>query len=216
MGRVLRRHLPVVVFAVLALVISIVGVAFGGSNRTTPKTVKRIAAQQVNKLAPGLSVAHAGTADSASHAGNADEAVNATRVNGADVCARSTDVSANSEDHPLCQSGPLIVSARCNNMSSATQVLVQITSSQSNSWVFGTATDGATVQSVDSPFLPSPVTAVDVSDGDAAPSTAKGGSATLSVGAPDGSSISGTFSVRAEHTGTAQGSCFATVGATAG
>src|ERR1700750_2053994 len=108
MGRVLRRHLPVVVFGVMALVISIVGVAFGGSNATTPKTVKRIAAQQVKKLAPGLSVAHADSAGAASHAGNADEAVNATRVNGADVCARSTDVSANSEDHPLCQSGPLI------------------------------------------------------------------------------------------------------------
>jgi hypothetical protein len=37
----------------------------------------------------------------------------------------------------------------------------------------------------------------------------------LSVGAPDGSSISGTFSARADHTAVNQGTCFATVGATA-
>ena len=217
MDRILHwRHLPALVFVVLVLVVALAGVALGGPGGGNTKTIKRIATQQVKRLAPGLSVAHAGSADSATSAGNAADATNATRVNGANVCARTMNVPANSEDHPLCQSGPLIVSARCNNMSSTTQALIQVTSTKSDSWAFGAASDGTTVVGVDAPTLPSPVTVVDVSDGSTAPSTGEGGSATLSVGDPDGSNISGTFSVRADHTGASQGNCFATVGATAG
>jgi hypothetical protein len=148
-GRLLRRHLPVVVFAVLALVIAAVGVAFGGSNATTPKTVKRIVTRKINGLAPGLSVAHAGSADSAVQAANATEAANAARVNGANVCAGTMNVSANDEDHPLCENGPLIVSARCNNTSSTTEGFINVSSTRADAWAFGTATDGATVTSVD-------------------------------------------------------------------
>jgi hypothetical protein len=216
MGRVLRRHLPVVVFAVLALVIAAVGVAFGGSNATTPKTVKRIVTQKINSLAPGLSVAHAGSADSAVHAGNATDATNATRVNGANVCAKTINVSTNDEDHPLCENGPLIVSARCNNASSTTEGFINVSSTRADAWAFGTATDGSTVTSVDANALPTHVTVVDITDADTAPASAKGGSATLSVGAPDGSHVSGIFSIRVDHTGAGQGSCFATIGSTSG
>jgi hypothetical protein len=213
MRRLVRRHLPVVVFGILVLVVAAAGVAFGGSN-SSPKKVKRIATQQINKLAPGLSVAHAGTADSAVHAGNAADAANAGQVDGADVCSTTFNVHADAEDHPLCAAGPLIVSARCNNQSSTTQALIRVSSTQPDSWVFGTATDGSTVVAVGAPFLPSAETVVDVSDNSTVPTTAEGGAATLSVGAPDGSTISGTFSVRADHTAANQGTCFATVGAT--
>jgi ABC-type Na+ efflux pump permease subunit len=215
MKRLIRRHLPVVVFGVLVLVIAVAGVAFGGSNGTSQKKVKRIATQQINKLAPGLSVAHAGTADTAVHAGNASDAANAAKVDGADVCSTTFNVHADAEDHPLCAAGPLIVSARCNNQSSTTQALIRVSSTQTDSWAFGTATDGGTVVAVGAPFLLTPETVVDVSDNSTAPTTAEGGATTLSVGTADGATISGTFSVRADHTAANQGTCFATVGATA-
>jgi hypothetical protein len=212
----LGRHLPVAVFAVLVLVIALAGVAFGGSNATTPKQVKRIATQQIGKLAPGLSVGHAGTADSAAQAGNAADAANAAKVDGANVCSRTIGVPSDSEDHPLCASGPLIVSARCITGSSNTEALINVTSAQSDSWAFGTATDGSTVVGVGEPFLFSTETVVDAIDNSTAPTTAKGGATTLSIGAPDGSNITGTFAIRADHTAASEGACFATVGATAG
>ncbi|HSD23713.1 MAG TPA: hypothetical protein VLB79_05230 [Solirubrobacterales bacterium] len=212
----LSRHLPLLVFAVLALVVALAGAAFGGSNATTPKTVKRIATQQINRLAPGLSVGHATTADNATSAGNAANAANAGQVDGADVCSRSVNVPPDSENHPLCAAGPLIVSALCVNGTSTTEAFIDVSSTQSNSWVFGTSTDGSTVSGVGEPFLLSSDTIVDVTDNSTVPSTGKGGGASLSVGAADGSSISGTFSVRADHTATDQGTCFATVGATTG
>ena len=212
----LGRHLPVAVFAVLVLVIALAGVAFGGSNATTPKQVKRIATQQIGKLAPGLSVGHAGTADSATSAGNAANAANAGKVDGADVCSGTVNVPADSENHPLCAAGPLIVSALCINGSSTTEVFLDVSSAQSNSWVFGTATDGSTVSAIGEPFLVSSETVLDATDSSTAPTTAEGGGVSLSVGAPDGSSISGTFSARADHTAPSQGTCHATVGATTG
>lgn len=91
-----------------------------------------------------------------------------------------------------------------------------MSSAQSNSWVFGTSTDGSTVSGIGEPFLVSSETVLDATDNSTAPTTAEGGGVSLSVGAPDGSSISGTFSSRADHTGPSQGACFATVGATTG
>jgi hypothetical protein len=216
MERILRwRHLPALVFVVLVLVVALAGVALGGSGGGNTKTIKKIATQQINRLAPGLSVAHSGSADSATSAGNAANAANAGKVDGADVCSGTVNVPADSENHPLCAAGPLIVSALCVNGSSTTEVFLDVSSAQSNSWVFGTSTDGSTVSGIGEPFLVSAETVLDATDSSTAPTTAEGGATTLSVGAADGSTISGTFSARADHTAVNQGTCFATVGATA-
>jgi hypothetical protein len=212
MERILRwRHLPALVFVVLVLVVTLAGVALGGSGQGNKKTIKRITAQQVNRLAPGLSVAHAGSAD---NAGNAADAANAEMVGGAHVCSGTVNVPADAENHPLCATGPLIVSAHCSHGTSTTEARIEVSSSQPNSWVFGTASDGSTASAIGRAFLVSPETVVDATDSSTAGTTGAGGGASLSVGAADGSSISGTFSVRADHTGATQGTCFATSGAT--
>ena len=60
----------------MALVFAMVGSAVAGtdglSNKITKSKVKKIAKKQINKAAPGLSVAHADTADTATTATNAD------------------------------------------------------------------------------------------------------------------------------------------------
>ena len=108
MERIVRwRHLPALVFVVLVLVVALAGVALGGSGGGNTKTIKKIAAQQINRLAPGLSVAHATSADNATSAGNAANAADAQKVGGAEVCSRNLNVPADAEVHPLCVAGPL-------------------------------------------------------------------------------------------------------------
>jgi hypothetical protein len=217
MERIVRwRHLPALVFVVLVLVVALAGVALGGSGGGNTKTIKKIAAQQVNRLAPGLSVAHAASADNATSAGNAANAADAQKIGGAEVCSRNVIVPADAEVHPLCVAGPLTVSAQCLNGSSTTEALIEVSSTQTNSWVFGTSTEGSTVSGVGEPFLHSAETVVAATDNDTAPTTAEGGGASLSVGAPDGSRIGGTFSARADHTAVNQGTCFATAAGTTG
>jgi uncharacterized cupredoxin-like copper-binding protein len=71
------RPSPAILIAILALVAALAGTAVAGPTATTSvskKKVKKIAKKQaikqINKLAPGLSVAHA---DSATNANNADK-----------------------------------------------------------------------------------------------------------------------------------------------
>jgi len=63
--------------AVLALVAALAGTAVAGSDvqssAINKKKVKKIADKEINKLAPGLSVAHAATANNATSADNADK-----------------------------------------------------------------------------------------------------------------------------------------------
>jgi len=75
------RRSPATVVAVLALVAALAGTALAGETATTSvskKQTKKIAKKQAKKqiaaLAPGLSVAHADTADSATSADTADVA----------------------------------------------------------------------------------------------------------------------------------------------
>jgi hypothetical protein len=69
---------PAIVVAVLALVAALAGTAVAEVATTArldkkeKKQVKKIAKKQINKLAPGLSVAHADTADSATNADTVD------------------------------------------------------------------------------------------------------------------------------------------------
>jgi hypothetical protein len=83
MARRIRESLssPGLLVGVLALVAAVAGTAVAGPGATTgaltKSKVKKIAAQQVNALAPGLSVAHARSADTATNATAADSAAQA-------------------------------------------------------------------------------------------------------------------------------------------
>ena len=61
------RPSPAIVIAILALVAGVTGaaVASPSAKKVTTKKVKKIADKEIDKKAPGLSVAHAATADSA-------------------------------------------------------------------------------------------------------------------------------------------------------
>jgi len=72
--------------AVVALVAAVAGTAVADPVASTSainkKKVKKIATKQINKLAPGLSVAEAETANSANTANSADSANNANMLDG--------------------------------------------------------------------------------------------------------------------------------------
>jgi len=67
-----RRPSPAIIVAVVALAFAMVGTAIAGtdglSNKITKSKVKKIAKKQINKAAPGLSVAKAANADNAANA----------------------------------------------------------------------------------------------------------------------------------------------------
>jgi hypothetical protein len=90
MSRRIREWRPSagLLVAVLALVAAIAGTAVAGPGATTSKLTKKkvvkIAGQEIKKLAPGLSVAHADTATSATTADSAAQAENADLLDGVD------------------------------------------------------------------------------------------------------------------------------------
>jgi hypothetical protein len=81
------RPSSAIVVAALALVGALVGTALAGTDATTSainkKKVKKIATKQINKLAPGLSVASAETANVANRATTANTANSATQAQNA-------------------------------------------------------------------------------------------------------------------------------------
>jgi hypothetical protein len=87
-----RMPSPAILVAVLALVAALAGTAIAGptatvsvSKKKVKKIAKKQAIKQINKLAPGLSVASAetaNTADSANTANTAAQAQNASTANG--------------------------------------------------------------------------------------------------------------------------------------
>jgi hypothetical protein len=85
--RSMRRPSPAMVVSILALIFAVSGTAIAASalTKAEKKQVKKIASNQVKALAPGLSVARAGTADSAAKAGTADSAANASRLEGSSL-----------------------------------------------------------------------------------------------------------------------------------
>src|SRR5687768_6803416 len=78
-----RKPSPAILVAVLALVAALTGTAVAGPDAST-------ATKQINKLAPGLSVAHADTASNATNAQNAAHADTATNAAHADTADNST------------------------------------------------------------------------------------------------------------------------------
>ena len=84
-----RKPSPAMVVACAAMIVALAGTAMAAPtaiksilNKKEKKQVKNIAKNQVNALAPGLSVKHAGTATSADTAKRADAATNADALGG--------------------------------------------------------------------------------------------------------------------------------------
>ncbi len=97
MRSIRRRRSPAILVAVAALVAAVAGTAIADPGATssaiTKKKVKKIVKKQIKKLAPGLSVAHADTADSATNANHANSADTANQAN----TATSAETAANAE-----------------------------------------------------------------------------------------------------------------------
>jgi hypothetical protein len=116
------RPSPAIVVAILALVAGVTGVAIAqpvAKKPVTKKKAKKIADKEINKLAPGLSVANADTAGSA---GSADSATNSSQlgglgagsyqkrvrwafVNGATIGAQSGGITAEANTGVGCTTG---------------------------------------------------------------------------------------------------------------
>ena len=99
-----RRPSPAMIVAMTALVVALAGTAMAAPtaiksilNKKEKKQTKNIAKNQINALAPGLSVKHAdtaGSADTAKHADSATNADNAKRADNADALSGTTIVGA--------------------------------------------------------------------------------------------------------------------------
>ena len=219
MEEFLRRHLSIVMIAALALVVAAVGTAFGGADAIraiSSKTVKKIATKQVNQLAPGLSVAHSNTAGTATKADSATRADDASKVGGADVCSGVITLQ-DTEVRPICGAPPLFVEAGCFVEASFTEVDLHVTSETATAWFYGEGIDDAGTLtkffeptfSFDSQLLAQGL------DSNVSPSVVKGGGGWVATGDPSGRSVNGEFSITANRTGTNQGSCLVSMGATA-
>jgi hypothetical protein len=92
-----RMPSPAILVGVLALVAALAGTAVAGPDASTSaitkKTVKKIATKQINQLAPGLSVAHADTADSADTANSANTANTADTANTANTATSANPIA---------------------------------------------------------------------------------------------------------------------------
>src|SRR6266508_1062447 len=214
------RYPPLLVVAALALIVALAGSALGGtdaSSAISSKTVKKIAAQQVAKLAPGLSVANAtkaGTADNAANAANAANAGNAAKVAGADVCSGTVTIQ-NNGSQTLCSAGSLSVTAVCSSSGGGTQARIDPVVT-GDAWAFGERIDPpATESPIAEVFLSNGFTIAEGLDSNASSLAADGSGVWISIGAPNGSSISGNFGVRANFTGSSQGTCLYSMGAIA-
>ena len=112
-----RRPSPAMIVAATALIVALAGTAMAAPtaiksilNKQEKKQVKSIAKNQVNKLAPDLSVKHAKTADTATTATTANTAKDADTLNGQSL---GNIVIARSNTGAVCdpQTGTLITCA---------------------------------------------------------------------------------------------------------
>ena len=93
-----RRPSPAMIVAAMALIIALAGTAMAAPtaiksilNKKEKKQVKNISKNQINALAPGLSVKHANSADTAT---SADTAKRADAATNADTAANAANAAA--------------------------------------------------------------------------------------------------------------------------
>jgi hypothetical protein len=108
-----RTPSPAMIVAVIALCLGLGGAAIA-ADLTKPqvkKIAKKVANKQIKKKAPGLSVAHARTADSATTAQNA---TNASTVGGNSITKISFLAPANTGSTELFNANGLRITASCD------------------------------------------------------------------------------------------------------
>src|SRR5262249_31889407 len=136
---------PAIVIAIVALVAAMSGAALAGpsAKKVTTKKVKQIADKEIDKKAPSLSVAHAGSADSATNAANAANATHAMNANRANNVkpVKPNFVGTNSDAPPIDQGGTR-VSIGCTPPP-ATFVFIQSTAANGGVWANLTNAVGA-------------------------------------------------------------------------
>jgi hypothetical protein len=127
MGSINAPPSPAVVIAALALAAALAGTAFAAPDASTSainkKKVKKIATKRINKLAPGLSVAHAETATTANsadtattadRANTAAQAQNATTASGIRPVKINFAVPSDTPDRPLFNQGGVRLEGQCS------------------------------------------------------------------------------------------------------
>jgi hypothetical protein len=228
-----RAPSPAIALAVVALVAATVGTAVAGPSASTSaitkKKVAKIAAkvanQEIDKRAPGLSVAHAdtaNTADSANTAGSANTAesantattastaLNAEQLDGAEFC-RTNGVVTEDDDDPnqtLCTRGPLSISTFCTASAATTSAVLRLVTTTAGTFA---RTPSATVESTAGAEIIVIVSVADSTGGDPAISTGPGD---FSGGVPGtNNQLNGVATVRANATATDEGTCDFTLGA---
>ena len=113
------RPSPAIIVAALALVAALAGTAIAGSDvqssalskKKVKKIAKKQAKKQINKLAPGLSVAHADSADSATTADSATQ-VDTLQLDPVNV-AKSAATLAAATEVELLTYGPFTIYGKC-------------------------------------------------------------------------------------------------------
>jgi hypothetical protein len=110
------------VVAAVALIFAVAGTAIAGpgaiSNKISKSKVKKIAKKQINKAAPGLSVAHAQTA------GSADSATNADAVNGQRLVKVLAKIPVGSDDATIATFAGFTISASCTATGDLERLLI--------------------------------------------------------------------------------------------
>lgn len=113
-----RRPSPSLIVACMALVLALAGGAIAAPNaaKISKSKVKKIAAKEIDKAAPGLSVAKATNADNAANATNATNATNAqsaAAVDGQSIAKVNYRADAGTGAQTILDAGGLTLSAAC-------------------------------------------------------------------------------------------------------
>jgi hypothetical protein len=98
-SRIRRLPSPALVISAIALVLAVGGGSFAlalTDNQKDKRIAKKVSNKQITKRAPGLSVKHAKTADSATNANHATSADSANPIAFAQVSASGSVIAANS------------------------------------------------------------------------------------------------------------------------
>jgi hypothetical protein len=167
MGALIRDRLsPGIVVGVLALIAALSGTTLAAdpaahtsalSKKKVKKIAKKQARTQINKLAPGLSVAHADTADSADTASSAGTA---ERFGGMTPRRIDQFTLVNGGARALGTFGPFTLRATCTiNQANTDIAAINVTTSQNNSAFVGEDIDsdfdvGDTVPYVEASITP--------------------------------------------------------------
>ena len=157
------RPSPAMVVAVVALTFALAGTAIAGPDALTravsKSKVKKISKKQAKKVvkqeAPGLSVAHAATADNATNAANAAQAANAATVNGASVLLINYHSNASATQTTVLNAGGLVLRASCPAGSLSVIADTTVANSYLASAAFDVTVPGDVVNVIeDEPFNP--------------------------------------------------------------